>query len=514
MIYAPPASWSAGIRPESEKRSVIVITRIQKLSLAIAMATSLASCSDTTTFLPETFKASTDSQAQIRDNDQRPNIIVVFTDDQGYADLGVQGILGDVVTPNIDQLAADGIRMTSGYVTAPQCTPSRAGLLTGRYQQSFGLDDNRYTPMPIDEVTVANRLQDAGYATGMVGKWHLEIDQNSQNYDNNAVTQAQRIPFFPDQRGFDDVYFGYKNNWWTNYTLDGETITASSRQNTRYRLDVVTDASIAFIERNKQKPFFLYLGYYAPHVPLEAPDNYLEPFESVPETRRRYGLAMMSAIDNGVGKIRERLNAEQLSDNTMIFFISDNGAPLGIHKLDLPIDNNAGAWDGSLNDPMIGEKGMLSEGGIRVPYIVSWPGKIPAGVVSDTPVTTLDVATTSLAAAGLEIPAELDGDDLLPSLTQQAELEERPLFWRFWNQSAIRKGDWKYLKAGDSYEFLFNMKTGTPENENVLDDFPEIAEELRAELTTWADTLYRPGVPDNELNNQEKGWYEHYFPAL
>ena len=239
--------------------------------------------------------------------------------------------------------------------------------------------------------------------------------------------------------------FGYKNNWWTNYTLDGETITASSRQNTRYRLDVVTDASIAFIERNKQKPFFLYLGYYAPHVPLEAPDNYLEPFESVPETRRRYGLAMMSAIDNGVGKIRERLNAEQLSDNTMIFFISDNGAPLGIHKLDLPIDNNAGAWDGSLNDPMIGEKGMLSEGGIRVPYIVSWPGKIPAGVVSDTPVTTLDVATTSLAAAGLEIPAELDGDDLLPSLTQQAELEERPLFWRFWNQSAIRTVSYTHL---------------------------------------------------------------------
>jgi len=285
--------------------------------------------------------------------------------------------------------------------------------------------------MPIDEITMADRLQNAGYATGMVGKWHLEIDQNSQGFDNNEVTLEQRVPFFPDQRGFDDVYFGYKNNWWTNYTLEGETITASYRENTRYRLDVATDASIAFIERNKQKPFFLYLGYYAPHVPLEAPASYLEQFESVPETRRRYGLAMMSAIDDGVGKIRERLDAEQLIDNTMIFFISDNGAPLGIHKLDLPIDNNAGAWDGSLNDPMIGEKGMLSEGGIRVPYIVSWPGKIPAGVVSDTPVTTLDVATTSLAAAGLEIPVELDGDDLLPTLTGLTELEERPLFWRF-----------------------------------------------------------------------------------
>lgn len=164
------------------------------------------------------------------------------------------------------------------------------------------------------------------------------------------------------------------------------------------------------LSRNKNTVlFFLYLAYYAPHVPLEATDKYLSRFSNIAETRRQHGLAMLSAIDDGVGLIREKLEENQLDDNTLKFFISDNGAPLGIHKLDLPINDKDGFWDGSLNEPMVGEKGMLSEGGIRVPYLVSWPGKIPAGVVSDTPVTTLDVATTSIAAAGLEIPIDLDG---------------------------------------------------------------------------------------------------------
>ncbi len=488
-----------------------LLTTTAQLASISAIAIVLSSCTDSSPSLPKDFHVTTANQAQARDDDQRPNIIVVFTDDQGYADLSSQGVLGDIVTPHIDQLAADGTRMTSGYVTAPQCTPSRAGLITGKYQQRFGLDDNRYTPMPLQETTLANRLQDEGYATGMVGKWHLEIDQNSQDYDNSNLTAADRIPFFPDQRGFDDVYFGYRNTWWTNYDLQGNTLPSKYRSNTNYRLDVSTDASIAFIERHKQEPFFLYLAYFAPHVPLEATEKYLSRFSDVPETRRQHGLAMMSAIDDGIGRLREKLSADELSDNTMIFFISDNGAPLGIHKLDLPISNNGGAWDGSLNDPMIGEKGMLSEGGIRVPYIVSWPGTITAGVVSDTPVTTLDVASTSLAAAGVEVPTQLDGANLLPELTGQATLEERSLYWRFWSQSAVRKGSWKYLKAGSDYEFLFNLDGAAPESENVLADYPAIADDLRQELRTWTQELHRPGIPNSPLNNQEQGWYEHYF---
>ncbi len=447
---------------------------------------------------------------ELRDLDERANIIVVFTDDQGYADIGANGIVSDIQTPNIDSLAADGIRMTSGFVTAPQCTPSRAGLMTGRYQQRYGLDDNRFTPLPLTEQTIANRLQNAGYSTGMVGKWHLEIDQNSREYDNDNLPLEQRTQFFPDERGFDDVYFGLLNNWWTNFNLTGETLPPNYRKNTDYRLDVATDAGLAFIERHKQKPFFLYLSYFAPHVPMEATREYLDRHDGVPETRRQYALAMMSAIDDGIGRIRENLAVNGLSDNTLIFFISDNGAPIGIHRLDQPIENNGAIWDGSLNDPWVGEKGMLSDGGIRVPYIVTWPGKLPTGVVYDDPVSTLDVASTSLAAAREAIPDELDGVDLLPRLRgERNDLRERPLFWRFWSQAAIRKGQWKYLSAGDR-EFLFDMHANH-ENENVLGRYPSIATQLKSELTDWSNTLHRPGLATDELNSQERGWYGHYF---
>ena len=485
---------------------------VARLTIAAAITLVLASCNDGASITGSENKADTTLvQAQVRDDDSRPNIVVVFTDDHGYADLGVQGVLGDVVTPHIDQLAADGARMTAGYVTAPQCTPSRAALITGQYQQRFGLDDNRFTPMPLTETTLAERLQDAGYATGMVGKWHLDIDQNSQDFDNSTVTLAERAPYFPDQRGFEDLYAGFWKRWWTNFDLEGNTLSAASRPNTDYRLDVATDAGLTFIDRHKQEPFFLYLNYYAPHVPLEAPDNYLSRFSNIPELRRRFGLAMISAIDDGVGKLREKLDSHQLSDNTLIFFISDNGAPLGIHKLDLPIEDTSGDWDGSLNDPFIGEKGMLSDGGIRVPYIVSWPGTRPAGVVVDTPVSTLDVASTSLTAAGAEVPQVLDGSNLLPTLTEQStELAERPLYWRFWSQSAIRKGDWKYLKAGSDHEFLFNMNVAG-ETQNVLNEYPDIAEELLAELTQWSAELHRPGIPDESLIGPELEWYQHYF---
>lgn len=452
------------------------------------------------------------SQVQMadRDLDERANIIVVFTDDQGYADLGASGILTDIESPNLDQLAADGIRMTSGYATAPQCTPSRAGLLTGRYQQSFGLDDNRYTPMPLTQLTVANRLRDEGYSTGMIGKWHLEIDRNSIEYKDQNLSREQRTPYFPDQRGFDDVYFGYMNTWWTNFDMAGKTLPVKYRKNTDYRLDVATDAALAYIERHKQEPFFLYLSYFAPHVPMEATEQYLARHPNVPEVRRRHALAMISAIDDGVGRLRENLQTNGLTDNTLIFFISDNGAPLGLHKVDSPITDNAEAWDGSLNEPWVGEKGMLSEGGIRVPYIVAWPDNLPSGVVYDNGVSTLDVAATSLAAAGMPPAAELHGVNLLPHLrSEEFGLEERPLYWRFWSQAAIRKGSWKYLAAGDR-EYLFNLN-GNHETENLLNRYPARATDLKQQLQDWTDTLHRPGFPSGKLNGQEARWYDFYL---
>ena len=272
----------------------------------------------------------TPEKIQQRDADDRPNILVIFTDDQGYADVGAYGVASDIQTPNIDLLASAGVRMTAGYSTAPQCTPSRAGLITGRYQQRFGLDDNRHTPMPLSEVTIAERMQALGYRTGMVGKWHLEIDRNSIAYDNAALTPAEREPFHPDNHGFDDLFFGYTERWWTNYSRDGSTHEKRLEKIEDYRIEIATDAALSFIERSADEPFFLYLNYYAPHVPLEAPDKYLKRFEHIQELRRRYGLAMMAAIDDGVGELRQQLQELGLTDNTMIFFISDNGAPLGL----------------------------------------------------------------------------------------------------------------------------------------------------------------------------------------
>ena len=474
------------------------------LPVSVALSVVLAACSD----------AEIEGPAAAL-GDTRPNIVVVFTDDQGYSDLGVQGIAGDIKTPHIDQLAADGIRMTAGYSTAPQCTPSRAALVTGRYQQKFGVDDNNYTPMPLDEVTVAERLQQAGYKTGMVGKWHLEPNIKSVVVDSASLTPVERASYLPDQRGFDDVYVGYHKNWRTNYNYSGEDLPTLSRPNANYRLDVATNAALAFIDRHRNEPFFLYLSYYAPHLPLEATEAYLSRFPDIEDERRRYALAMMAAVDDGVGAVRERLQQYNLTQNTLVFFISDNGAPLGIYKLDLPVDDKAGEWDGSLNEPWVGEKGMLSEGGVRVPYIVSWPSKLPAGEVYDSAVSTLDVAATSLAAADAVLPDTLDGVDLLPHLSAYESqgtvnsLSERSLYWRFWSQSAVLKGRWKYLLAGER-EFLFDMHENH-ENENLIGQHPDIAMALHNELVEWSASLYRPGLPTKPLNVKEQAWYDFYF---
>jgi len=401
----------------------------------------------------------------------KPNIVVIFTDDQGYADLGIQGIVEDIKTPHLDQLGRDGIRMTSGYITAPQCVPSRAGIISGRYQQRFGVDHNGTFPVPLDEVLLPQRMKEAGYSTGMVGKWHLD----------------------------------------PNFNLEGEDMEPQFITVDRFRLDVQSDAAISFIDRNHKKPFFLYLSYFAPHVPLEATDKYLSRFPGEMPERRRYCLAMMSAIDDGVGRLRESLRQYEIDENTLIFFISDNGAPTKMIKEDITLEFKGGAWDGSLNDPLVGEKGMLSEGGIRVPFLVSWPAVLPKGRVYDKPVISLDVAATAVAVAGLEHPAELDGINLIPYLT--GEKQESPhafLFWRFWDQTAVRSGNWKFLKSGER-EFLFNLGTDGMEQENLIHQYPERAEALKEELEKWASDLYIPGVPEGPMR-LERPWYDFYFP--
>jgi len=464
-----------------------------------------------------------ESRSKAETAEGQPNIIVIFTDDQGHADIGIHGQVADIKTPHIDALAKDGVTCTSGYITAPQCSPSRAGLLTGKYQQRFGFDTIPDAPLRLEEITIAERLKEAGYTTGMVGKWHLEPNHTCVDWgrevcpdqvEGNKVTPSVELimNYFPAAQGFDEFFKGEMNRYYANYGLDGKDLKSPGEwmDVPGYRLDIQTDAAAAFIKRNKNDPFFLYLAYFAPHVPLEATEKYLSRFPGEMPERRRYALAMMSAVDDGIGRIRELLKDLELDENTLIFFMSDNGAPLKIDMKDIPISFQGGAWDGSLNTPWIGEKGMLMEGGIRVPYLVSWPAKLPKGKTYKEPVISLDMAATCLAAAGQPIPKEFDGVDLVPLLAGGAK-QDRALYWRFWQQTAIRKDQWKYLRLSDGRECLYDLESDRHEKDNLIARHPEKAKELRKALAEWNDQLEPKGMPDKPINEQEKLWFEHYL---
>lgn len=423
----------------------------------------------------------------------KPNIIVIFTDDHGYADLSSQGILDDIKTPHIDALAAGGVRMTSGYVTAPQCVPSRAGLLSGKYQNRFGVESNG---APLDgfnaQQTIAERLKQAGYATGMTGKWHL-----------GPAPEITR-------HGFDDVFYKNSNRpGWANFDLDGNDATPGPEQSNLYHLDANSAAARAFIKRHHHRPFFFYLAYRAPHVPLDAPEKYLQRFPGKMPERRRQALAMVSAIDDGVGGVLQTLREYDIEERTLIFFIGDNGAPLKIHRLDAP--GGGPGWDGSLNDPLNGEKGMLAEGGIRVPFVVYWKGRIAAGRVCYHPVISLDVAATAASLAGLPEDPQLDGVNLIPYL--QGECKGTPhetLYWRWIAQSAVREGRWKYLRGG-TREYLFDLDADKEEKHNLLQAQPEIAERLRKKLTDWAARLQPPGLETKQMSEVWERYYDYYL---
>lgn len=453
----------------------------------------------------------------------KPNIIVVFTDDLGYADLGAQGQAGDVRTPHLDQLAAEGVRFTAAYVTAPQCSPSRVGLLTGRYQQRFGIDTIPDIPMPLEAVTIAERLKPAGYTSGMVGKWHLEPNELTLAWAARHLPEAkpkkgrvdipleEQLRFYPEAQGFDDYFCGQMERYYANYNLQGERIEPRWIDDHRFRIDIQTDAAVAFVERNPDKPFFLYVAYYAPHTPLEIPPAYSGPFTGDMPLRRRAALSMIAGVDAGVGRIMATLQRLGLDENTLVIFTSDNGAPLkGLQ--DIPLDRGAGGWDGSLNTPWVGEKGMLSEGGIRVPFVARYPGILPAGKVYAEPVSTLDIAATAHALAGLPADDQLDGVDLIPfaSGTETASPHAQ-LYWRFWSQAAIREGRWKLLHLAGHPDQLFDVTTAEHEQLNLADRHPEKVADLRRKLEHWVGGLQPAGMPTNKKNIEERGWYQKYF---
>jgi arylsulfatase A-like enzyme len=424
----------------------------------------------------------------------KPNVILIYTDDHGWPDLGVTGLYQDLKTPHLDALAAAGVRCTNGYSSAPQCVPSRGGLLTSRYQNRFGLESN---PDSLDgfnrEQTVAERLSEAGYVTGQIGKWHLG--------------RTKDIP----EHGFQHVYAKHANHsHMANFTIDGKSIPMQAVKDPGYHLDACSTAAVSFITRFAKKPFFLYLAYRAPHVPLDAPKKYLDRFPGQMPERRRQALAMISAMDDGVGRIVAQLRNSGIEERTLIFFIGDNGAPLKIHKLDAP--GGGPGWDGSLNAPMNGEKGMLTEGGIRVPFLACWKGTFPPGQVYEHPVIALDATASALALAGLSSD-DLDGVNLVPHLSGQVHTApHEALYWRWLSQSAIRKGQWKLLRF-DGREYLFDLQKDPGETNNLFAKRPEMAASLRADLTHWANTLTKPGLEAVKSEGMKKqgeiyfSWY-------
>jgi arylsulfatase A-like enzyme len=461
----------------------------------------------------------------VRANDPRPNIIVIYTDDHGYADLGIQGQDANIagLTPNIDRLGSEGVRFTSGYVTAPQCVPSRAGILSGRYQQRFGVDQNGYGPMRQNVVTIAERLRKAGYRTGMTGKWHLEPNTSDTEWmaqngypDFASVPTSVRRSFLPDQQGFEDFAEGYTTSYWRNFQRNAADGTPLGSQNNEsgHRIDIQSDFAVSFIQRNYNRPFMFYLSYYGPHVPLDWVTRYNNSsfFPALPE-KRRIALSMIKAMDDGVQRILSELAARGIDNKTIIWFIGDNGAPLGFAEIgNIGATDAAVAWDGSLNTPWTGEKGMLAEGGIRVPFLMRWPGTVPPQVY-DKAVISLDVAATANALAGLPATTELDGVNLIPHLTGSnlAPPHER-LFWRFWNQCAVREGRWKYLKpSANTPPMLFDMESAEHELKNRIGQFPDIAADLDAKVEAWKQGLYRPGNLGTTLNSQERPWYRRHM---
>ena len=429
---------------------------------------------------------------------EKPNIVVIVGDDMGYADTGVHGCR-DIPTPHLDALAAGGVRFTNGYVSGPYCSPTRAGLLTGRYQTRFG---HEFNPggnsgsgdkgLPLTETTLADRLKAAGYATGLVGKWHL---------GNGAKFQ-------PQQRGFDE-FFGFLAGGHPYFPGKGAPILRGTEpvDEQEYLTDAFAREAVDFVDRHRESPFFLYLAFNAVHTPMHAGDARLQKFAAIKNEKRRTYAAMMSAMDDAIGKVLTKLEESGLEDNTLVCFFSDNGGPT----------MRGTATNGSVNTPLRGSKRTTLEGGVRVPFMVKWPRKLPTGETYDKPVIQLDVMPTALAAAGVEISSEwkVEGVDLTPFVAGENEAAPHDqLCWRFGQQMAIRRGDWKLVKYdpvvdGDRGKAtaakLYNLADDVGEQHDVLAEYPEKVRELQTAWDAWNKDNVPPKWGGTHLKGNGKG---------
>ncbi|WP_168694268.1 sulfatase-like hydrolase/transferase [Sphingomonas flavalba] len=453
----------------------------------------------------------------------RPNVIVILADDMGNRDVSSNGNPW-IETSNIDSIGRDGVKFTSGYVSAPLCSPSRAGLVTGRYQQRFGFEYQVSTGafpelsevrmpdgslaalqgdaefvrrgVPTSERNIGELFKAAGYATGVVGKWHLGhgaqftpqnrgFDYSNVFYGNTSIQYANLSdPDYISQKI--DFHDESPLTAWTRGGLNGVRENGRLIHVDEYLLDHFRDRAIEFIERNKDRPFMLYLPMNAPVPPLQVPIGYFEALrKTVPNINARAYNALLLAQDQAVGAVLDKLKSTGLDKNTIVVFLSDNGGAMSRPA------NNA---------PYSGGKNSTYEGGIRVPFMIRWPGRIPAGSVYEQPVISLDILPTVAAAAGVSTKAALplDGVNLLPYIeTQNAGTPHEILFWKLVGESAVRMGKWKlWLNNATGESALYDLDADVAETRDLSDQFPQVKSDMQARYATWNATLPPPAWAD------------------
>lgn len=416
----------------------------------------------------------------------KPNIVFILSDDAGYADFGFQGSK-EFKTPELDKFAKNSVLFTQAYVSAAVCGPSRAGLLTGKYQQKFGFEENNVPGLmskngitgddmglPLDQKIMADYLKEQGYKTAVFGKWHLG--------------NADR--FHPTKRGFDEFY-GFRGGArsYMPYGTENQLTRNEDRlergfgeyeEYEGYLTDGLADEAISFMERNQKNPFFIYLAFNAVHTPMEAKEEDLAKVQGL--TGKRKTLAAMAiAMDKACGKVLNRIKELGLDKNTLIVFTNDNGGPSDANE--------------SSNNPLSGTKANHLEGGIRVPFLMSWPGKLKPNTVYDNPISTLDLLPTFITAAGGNVSniKGLDGVDLIPFLTENTtEKPHETLYWKKEARGAVRHNDWKLVRFPDRPAELYNIKEDISEVNDLAAEHPEKVRELYKMLFNWELTLERP----------------------
>ncbi len=423
-------------------------------------------------------------------NKNHPNVIVIMTDDLGYTDVGFNGSV-DIPTPNIDRIANQGVKFTNGYTPYPVCSPSRAGFMTGRYQQRFGYERNvQYRPqdpnmgLPQTEKTIPEVMGQVGYTSGVIGKWHL-----GAHISNHPLNRG--FDFFYGHLGGGHRYFPEELTIKDSYSINDEPLSYQTwimrnhqpEETDEYLTDEFSKEAVEFIEKNKKGPFFLYLAYNAPHGPLQATEKYLNRFEHIQNKKRRTYAAMVSAVDDGVGEILKKLETLNIQKNTIIFFLSDNGGPE---------QNN-----GSNNGPLREGKSSIYEGGNRVPFAMQWPDEINP-MVYDYPISSMDILPTiaalTNAPVGVDLP--LDGVNILPYL--KGKKKGRPhhtLFVRKFDDDlySVREGDMKLIsKKKNSIHELYDLSNDLSEETDLASKFPDQVKRLDSIRKNWDKQLIDP----------------------